>query len=80
MILINASMILHTPADILIAGRDRGKPATLDINITSPLLRHLGESCQLDREAYADEDHSNGPNCQELGWSCMPLAVGEYGN
>ncbi|KAL5496823.1 hypothetical protein EMCRGX_G013186 [Ephydatia muelleri] len=31
-----------TPADILIAGRDRGKPATLDITITSPLLCHLG--------------------------------------
>ena len=31
-----------TPADILIAGRDRGKPAILDITITSPLLCHLG--------------------------------------
>eukprot|EP00731_Ephydatia_muelleri_P033464 Em0030g21a len=24
--------------------------------------------------------HSNGPKCQELGWSCVPLAVETYGN
>ena len=38
----------HTrPADILIAGWDRGKPAALDITITSPLCPAiLGESCQ----------------------------------
>ena len=38
----------HTrPADVLIAGWDRGKPAALDITITSPLcLAILGESCQ----------------------------------
>ncbi|KAL5481562.1 hypothetical protein EMCRGX_G021752 [Ephydatia muelleri] len=24
--------------------------------------------------------HSNGPKCQELGWSCIPLAVETYGN
>eukprot|EP00731_Ephydatia_muelleri_P006271 Em0003g519a len=37
----------HTrPADILIAGWDRGKPAVLDITITSPLCPAiLGESC-----------------------------------
>ena len=34
------------PADILIAGCDRGKPAALDITITSPLCPAiLGESC-----------------------------------
>ena len=37
----------HTrPADILIAGWDRGKPAALDITITSPVCPAiLGESC-----------------------------------
>ena len=43
----------HTrPADILIAGWDRGKPAALDITITSPLCPViLGESCQQDGAA-----------------------------
>ena len=39
--------LAHTrPADILIAGWDRGKPAALDLTITSPLCSViLGESC-----------------------------------
>ena len=60
------------PADILIAGWDRGKPAALDITITSPLCPAiLGESChQAGEAALAAEAcklHSNGPKCQELG-------------
>ena len=76
----------HTrPADILIAGWDRGKPAALDITITSPLCPAiLGESCQQAGAAVlaaeARKLHSNGPKCQELGWSCIPLAVETYGN
>ena len=76
----------HTrPADILIAGWDRGKPAALDLTITSPLCSViLGESChQAGAAALAAETrklHSNGPKCQELGWSCIPLAVETYGN
>ena len=37
----------HTrPADVLIAGWDRDKPAALDITVTSPLTPViLGESC-----------------------------------
>eukprot|EP00731_Ephydatia_muelleri_P011531 Em0006g425a len=73
------------PADILIAGWDRGKPAALDITITSPLCPAiLGESCQQAGAAVlaaeARKLHSNGPKCQELGWSCIPLAVETYGN
>ncbi|KAL5484071.1 hypothetical protein EMCRGX_G020510 [Ephydatia muelleri] len=73
------------PADILIAGWDRGKPAALDLTITSPLCSViLGESCyQAGAAALAAETrklHSNGPKCQELGWSCIPLAVETYGN
>ena len=76
----------HTrPADILIARWDRGIPAALDITITSPLCPAiLGESChQAGAAALAAEtckQHSNGPKCQELGWSCILLAVVTYGN
>ena len=78
--------LAHTrPADILIAGWDRGKPAALDLTITSPLCSAiLSElSHQVSEAALAAEDsnlHSNGPKCQELGWSCIPLAVETYGN
>ena len=59
------------PADILIAGWDRGKPAALDLTITSPLCSAiLSESChQTGAAALAAEVHklhSNGPKCQEL--------------
>eukprot|EP00731_Ephydatia_muelleri_P017769 Em0010g867a len=30
--------------------------------------------------AEAHKLHSNGPKCQELGWSCIPLVVETYGN
>ena len=75
----------HTrPADILIAGWVRCTPATLDITITSPHCPAiLGESChQTGATVLATETrklHSNGPKCQELGWSCIPLAVETYG-
>eukprot|EP00731_Ephydatia_muelleri_P002958 Em0001g2958a len=78
--------LAHTrPADFLIAGWDRGKPVALDLTITSPLCSViLGESCyQAGAAALAAETrklHSNGPKCQELGWSCIPLAVETYGN
>ncbi|KAL5503348.1 hypothetical protein EMCRGX_G010279 [Ephydatia muelleri] len=76
----------HTrPADILIAGWVRGKPAALDITITSPLCPAiLGESChQTGAAVLAAETrklHSNGPKRQELRWSCIPLGVETYGN
>ena len=78
--------LAHTrPADILIAGWDRGKPAVLDLTITSPLCSAiLSELChQAGAAALAAEAHklhSNGPKCQELGWSSIPLAVETYGN
>ena len=53
----------------------------LDITITSPLCPAiLGESCHQAGAAEASKLHSNGPKCQELGWSCIPLAVETYGN
>ncbi|KAL5503430.1 hypothetical protein EMCRGX_G010381 [Ephydatia muelleri] len=55
-----------------------GKPAALDLTITSPLCSViLGESCyQAGVTALAAETrklHSNGPKC-------IPLAVETYGN
>eukprot|EP00731_Ephydatia_muelleri_P014935 Em0008g655a len=47
-------------------------------------LAILGESCHQAGAAVLAEEarklHSNGPKCQELGWSCIPLAVETYGN
>ena len=44
----------------------------------------LGESYQQDGAAALAEEahklHSNGPRYQELGWSCIPLAVETYSN
>ena len=73
------------PADILITGWNRGKPVVLDLTITSPLCSAiLSESChQAGAAALAAEArklHSNGPKCQELGWSYIPLPVEAYGN
>ena len=78
--------LAHTrPADILIACWDRGKPVVLDLTITSPLCSAILSKSrrQADAAALAAEArklHSNGPKCQELGWSCIPLAVETYGN
>ena len=68
---------LLTPDLLLIAGWDRGKP-------TAPCSAILSESChQAGVAALAVEArklHTKGPKCQELGWSCIPLAVKTYGN
>eukprot|EP00731_Ephydatia_muelleri_P017175 Em0010g273a len=65
---------------LLLAGTE-----ALDLTITSPLCSAiLSESChQASAAALAAEVrklHSNGPKCQELGWSCILLAVETYGN
>ncbi|KAL5517631.1 hypothetical protein EMCRGX_G003213 [Ephydatia muelleri] len=73
--------LAHTrPADILIAGWDRGKPVALDLTITSPLCSAiLSESChQAGAAALAAEAHKLHSN--EFGWSCILLAVETYGN
>ena len=64
--------LAHTrPTEILIAGWDRGRPAALDLTITSPHCSAiLNESChQAGAAALAAEArklHSNGLKCQEL--------------
>ena len=73
------------PADLFVTGWDRGRPAAMDITVTSPLTPViLGESCQVvGAPALVAENRklqANSPKCQELGWACTPLAVETYGN
>ena len=73
------------PADLLVTGWDRGRPAAMDITVTSPLTPViLGESCQVVGAAALVAENrklqANSPKCQELGWACTPLAVETYGN
>ena len=71
----------HTrPADVLIEGWDRGKPAAFDVTVTSPLCPAiLRDSCRMSAAASTAAKTrkllSNGPKCQELGWTCIPLAI-----
>ena len=73
------------PADVLVEGWERGKPAAFDITVTSPLCpAFLGEASQVaGAAALAAETQkhiANDERCQELGWSCVPIAVETYGN
>ena len=73
------------PADLLVISWDRGRPAAMDITVTSPLTPViLGESCQVvGAAALVAENrkmHANSLKCQERGWACTPLAVDTYGN
>ena len=70
------------PADLLVTGWDRDRPAAMDIIVTSPLTPViLGESCQVvGAVAENRKMQTNSPKCQELGWACAPLAVESYGN
>ena len=73
------------PADILVQGWDRGKPAVFDVTVTSPLtpVSLNNASASVGAAAYAAECRTHAANdtrCQELGWLCIPLAVEMYGN
>eukprot|EP00731_Ephydatia_muelleri_P018225 Em0011g265a len=72
------------PADVLVEGWERGKPATFDITVTSPLCpAFLGEASQVaGAAALAAETRKHiAKRCQELGWAaCAPIAVETYGN
>eukprot|EP00731_Ephydatia_muelleri_P023351 Em0015g934a len=68
------------PADILVQGWDRGKPAAFDVTVTSPLtpVSLNNASASMGAAAYAAECRKHAANdtrCQELGWLCIPLAV-----
>ena len=75
----------HTrPAHVLIAVWDRCKPAAFVVTLTTLCPAILRESCRASCAAStAAETHkllTNGPKCQEFGWTCIPLAVETFCN
>ena len=73
------------PADVLVQDWVRGSPAAIDITVTSPstpaMLRDASTSAGS--AAYAAEcrkHEANDTKCQELGWTCIPLAVETFGH
>eukprot|EP00731_Ephydatia_muelleri_P023207 Em0015g790a len=74
------------PADVLVEGWERRKPAAFDITVTFPLCpAFLGEASQVAGAAALAADTrkhiANDKRCQELGWAaCVPIAVETYGN
>ena len=73
------------PADVYVRSWDRGKPAAFDVTVASPLTpATLNEaSASAGAAAHVAENRKHAANdtkCQELGWSCIHLAVETYGN
>ena len=72
------------PADVLVQGWDRGKPAAFDVTVASPLtpvtLNNASTSVGAAYAAELRKHVANDTRCQELGWTCFPLAVEAYGN
>ncbi|KAL5517626.1 hypothetical protein EMCRGX_G003208 [Ephydatia muelleri] len=72
------------PADVLVQDWVRGSPA-IDITVTSPLTPAMlrDASTSAGSAAYAAEcrkHEANDTKCQELGWTCIPLAVETFGH
>ena len=72
------------PADILIPHWDLGKPAALDLSVTSTLnsstLMEAGvTSGSAALAAEVRKHNANDAKCSELGWTCIPIAVETYG-
>ena len=69
---------------VLTSGWDSEKPAVQEITALPHCPIILGESCHQAGVATlaieARKVHANGPKCQELGWSCIQLAMEAYGN
>ena len=68
------------PADILIPHWDLGKPAALDLTVTSTLnsstLLEAGvTSGSAALAAEVRKHNANDAKCSELGWTCIPIAV-----
>ena len=69
------------PADILIPHWCMGKPAALDLSVTSPLnsLTLLEAGVTAGAEAKATEERklkANTGKCADLGWVCVSWGVG----
>eukprot|EP00731_Ephydatia_muelleri_P020965 Em0013g692a len=72
-------------ADVLVQDWVRGSPAAIDITVTSPLTPAMlrDASTSAGSAAYAAEcrkHEANDTKCQELGWTCIPLAVETFGH
>eukprot|EP00731_Ephydatia_muelleri_P017233 Em0010g331a len=72
------------PADILLSNWFLGKPAALDVSITSLLTpfnpfgsESLGQVCCSGHRGK--EHQANDPKCSELGWVCVPMVAESYG-
>ena len=73
------------PADILVDGWDRAKPAACDVTVTSPLTPVTLKEASIREGAAAlaaetRKHEANDVRCQALGWTCIPLAVETFGN
>ena len=73
------------PADILLSNWFLGKPAALDVSITSPLnpltLLEAGVLAKSAAQVTEARKHqANDPKCSELGWVCVPMAYGAWGD
>ena len=82
---ISPSAILYTPCSLDSKYCLLGSTSIINTDIFLFInIAILGESCHhAGAAALATEPrklHCNGPKCQELGWSCIPLAVKTYGN
>ena len=61
----------HTrPADVLVLNWERGKHATFDITVTSPLIPSILTAASLSEGAAAEEAETRKHNskCLELSW------------
>eukprot|EP00731_Ephydatia_muelleri_P012478 Em0006g1372a len=72
------------PADILLSNCFLGKPAALDVSITSPLnpltLLEAGVLAKSAAQVTEARKHqANDPKCSELGWVCVPMVAESYG-
>eukprot|EP00731_Ephydatia_muelleri_P010498 Em0005g1084a len=73
------------PVDVLIPNWELGKPAAIDLCVTSPLNSNtLQVACVTPNSAAMQAEqrkhHSNDAKCEELGWVCIPLVVESYGS
>ena len=72
------------PANILIPNWELGKPAAVDLCITSSLnYKTLQVACVMPGSAAMQAEkrkhHSSDAKCLELGWVCIPLVVESFG-
>ena len=80
--------ILYQPLapqkQIVISNWFLGKPAALDVSITSPLnpltLLEAGVLAKSAAQVTEARKHqANDPKCLELGWVCVPMVAESYG-